>query len=77
MESMSRGSCQGVLLMLTVSETWRGISRKARRQTGYFHTLLFGAFGCFLPDFPAVGLVFTVIITVMTKGCVAPGLHST
>lgn len=40
MESMSRGSCQGVLLMLTVSEMWRGIIRKARRQGTSIHCFL-------------------------------------
>lgn len=37
MEFMSRGSCLGVLLMLTVSETWRGITRKAGRRGTSIH----------------------------------------
>lgn len=30
MEFMSRGSCQGVLLTLMVSEIWKGVVGKAR-----------------------------------------------
>lgn len=58
MEFMSRGSCQGVLLMLMVSEIWKRVVGKAR---GWYILYAYKcwAFWVFPPGFPSSRVGFS------------------